>query len=314
MSKKVYANGNEVSGKANSNKSLCAMPDVCLSPPSPPAGPVPIPYPNTSMASKTSQGSKTVKIGGQEVGLKNKSNYKDSNGDEAATRGLGMGVISHTIQGKMKHAAWSFDVKVEGENAIRHLDLTTHNHINTGNAAVTANAGLMDLGEEPEKNCEELQKDNDAVKSGGNGPPASQVEGRTTLTTGQYTAPNGKRGSGWAFSRQTDKPGAAKGVGPGGDSQLKDCSGFDYQRKNFMPHSSHTEARMIEDIFKAQGPNPGGTLVMRIQWNSRDGMRDDPCPNCQELICSAQECGLDIKLCTDEDVKKKSKGSEPDCP
>ncbi|HEY7208963.1 MAG TPA: DUF4150 domain-containing protein [Bryobacteraceae bacterium] len=129
MSKNVFANGREISAKANDNRSICAMPDVCLSPPSPPAGPVPIPYPNTAQASDTADGSKSVKIGGSEVGLKNSSNYKKSTGDEAATKSLGMGVVTHTIQGKMMHAAWSMDVKVEGENVIRHLDLTTHNHM-----------------------------------------------------------------------------------------------------------------------------------------------------------------------------------------
>ncbi|HME70682.1 MAG TPA: DUF4150 domain-containing protein, partial [Myxococcota bacterium] len=125
----VFANGHEVSAKADSNKSMGAMPDVCLSPPSPPAGPIPIPYPNFADGSDTSDGTKTVMIAGKEVGIKDSSNYKQSKGDEAATKSLGMNVISHTIQGKMKHAAWSMDVKFEGENAIRQLDLTTHNHM-----------------------------------------------------------------------------------------------------------------------------------------------------------------------------------------
>jgi len=51
MGAKVFANGMEISGKASDNKSIAAMPEVCMSPPSPPAGPVPIPYPNTAMAS-----------------------------------------------------------------------------------------------------------------------------------------------------------------------------------------------------------------------------------------------------------------------
>ena len=71
---------------------------------------------------------KTVKVGGDEAGIKNASNYKTSKGDEAATRSFGMGVVSHTIQGKTEFAAWSFDVKLEGKNAIRHLDLTLHNN------------------------------------------------------------------------------------------------------------------------------------------------------------------------------------------
>jgi hypothetical protein len=70
-----------------------------------------------------------VKIGGAEVGIKNSSNYKKSNGDEAATKTLGMGVMSHQIQNTTYFAAWSFDVKFEGKNAIRHLDMTTHNNM-----------------------------------------------------------------------------------------------------------------------------------------------------------------------------------------
>ena len=129
MSKNVFANGKEISAKKDDNKSICAMPDVCLSPPSPPAGPIPIPYPNTAQGSDTSDGSKTVKIGGDEAGLKNSSAYKKSSGDEAATKSLGMGVVTHTIQDKMSHAAWSMDVKFEGANVIRHMDMTTHNHM-----------------------------------------------------------------------------------------------------------------------------------------------------------------------------------------
>src|SRR5215475_1562020 len=126
MSQNVFANGREISAKKDDNKSLCAMPDVCLSPPTPPAGPVPIPYPNTAMASDTTKGSKTVQIGGKEVMLKRKSTFKKSTGDEAATKTLGMGVVSHQITGEVNFCAWSMDVKFEGENVPRHLDLTLH--------------------------------------------------------------------------------------------------------------------------------------------------------------------------------------------
>jgi hypothetical protein len=131
-----------------------------MSPPSPPAGPIPIPYPNTSQTSDTSDGSKTVKIGGAEVGKKNASNYKKSTGDEAATKSFGMNLTSHTIQGKMKHAAWSMDVKIEGANAIRHMDLTTHNHMNTsGTNSMTADQEL-EAQAEAEAECKELDKRN----------------------------------------------------------------------------------------------------------------------------------------------------------
>lgn len=128
MGNDVYANGREISCKAADGKSICAFPDVCLSPPSPPAGPVPIPYPNTGLASDTTEGTKTVKISGAEVLLKDKSYFKKSTGDEAATKSLGMGVVTHQIQGAVYFNSWSMDVKFEGENVVRHLDLTTHNH------------------------------------------------------------------------------------------------------------------------------------------------------------------------------------------
>ncbi len=128
MSNEVYANGRELSCKAGAGKSICAFPDVCLTPPPPPAGPIPIPYPNTGMTSDTSDGSKTVQISGQEVMMKDSSSFKQSTGDEAATKGQGMSVITHQIQGKCYFTSWSMDVKIEGENAVRHLDMMTHNH------------------------------------------------------------------------------------------------------------------------------------------------------------------------------------------
>lgn len=128
MGANAYANGRSIACKAADGKSICSFPDVCLSPPSPPAGPVPIPYPNTGMASDTTGGSKSVKVAGKEAVLKDSSCFKRSMGDEAATKTLGMGVITHQIQGKVFFNSWSMDVKIEGKNAARMMDLTTHNH------------------------------------------------------------------------------------------------------------------------------------------------------------------------------------------
>lgn len=129
MSNEVYANNMEISCKAGSGKSICAFPDVCFTPPQTPATPpgVPIPYPNTGMDSDTSDGSRTVKISGQEVMLKNKSYFQRSTGDEAGCAPK-KGVVTSKNMGKVYFNAWSMDVKVEGENVVRHLDITTHNH------------------------------------------------------------------------------------------------------------------------------------------------------------------------------------------
>ena len=72
-------------------------------------------------------GSKKVKISGKEVMLKNKSYFKKSMGDEAGAAPK-KGIITSTNRGKVYFNAWSMDVKFEGENVVRHLDLTTHNH------------------------------------------------------------------------------------------------------------------------------------------------------------------------------------------
>ena len=64
MANNVYANGREIACKASSGKTIAAFPDVCFTPRQTPATPpgVSIPYPNTGMASDTTNGSKKVNI------------------------------------------------------------------------------------------------------------------------------------------------------------------------------------------------------------------------------------------------------------
>ena len=129
MANEVYANGMELACKAGSGKVIAAFPDVCMTPPENPATPpgVPVPYPDTAQASDTTDGSKNVKISGKEIMLKNKSCFKTLSGNEAGSTAK-KGVVSSKIKGKVYFVKWSMDVKVEGENVDRHLDLTTNNH------------------------------------------------------------------------------------------------------------------------------------------------------------------------------------------
>ncbi len=103
-----------------------AFPDVCLTPG--PVGPIPIPYPNIAKSSDTAKGSKKVKCDGNPICLKD-SNFMMSTGDEAGT--AGNGVASGKIKGKAEFVNFSFDVKVEGKNVARALDLMLHNDKNT---------------------------------------------------------------------------------------------------------------------------------------------------------------------------------------
>jgi hypothetical protein len=129
MANQVYANLLEVCCKAAEGKSLCAFPDVCMTPPQTPATPpgVPVPYPNTALASDCTNGSTSVVISGQEVMLKNKSFFKQSMGDEAGSAPK-KGVITSQIQGKVYFSMWSMNVQIEGENVPRAFDITTNNH------------------------------------------------------------------------------------------------------------------------------------------------------------------------------------------
>ncbi len=161
MGSDVYANGRGVSCKSGSGKTIANFPDVCMTPPENPATPpgVPVPYPNTGMSGDCTSGSRSVKISGKEVSLKNKSYFKKSMGDEAGAAAK-KGVVSSKNRGKVYYTSWSMDVKCEGENCVRHLDLTTHNHgspTNTCPMPFTDDMFLMAMeawGEAHRRTCE----------------------------------------------------------------------------------------------------------------------------------------------------------------
>jgi hypothetical protein len=79
------------------------------------------------MASDTDKGAKKVKADGNPVATKD-SNFKMSTGDEAGSAG---GVVSSKTKGKAEFILYSFDVKFEGKNAARAMDLMLHNDKNT---------------------------------------------------------------------------------------------------------------------------------------------------------------------------------------
>jgi hypothetical protein len=96
---------------------VMGFPDVCKTPT--PAGPIPIPYPNIAMSSDTDKGTKKVKMDGNPIMVK-QSVFKMSTGDEAGSAG---GVVSSCTKGKAEFVLYSFDVKAEGKNVCRMLDI-----------------------------------------------------------------------------------------------------------------------------------------------------------------------------------------------
>lgn len=189
MGNDVFANGMEVSCKAADGKSIACFPDVCFTPPQTPATPpgVPIPYPNTAFAKDTTKGSRTVKISRKEVMLRNKSHFKTSTGDEAGCAPK-KGVMTSKIKGKAYFTRWSMDVKVEGKNVVRNLDMTTHNHgsfpSNTGpwpyvDTAAFAPGSACDKNIQDEKDaCQGFKPygDKDPCPPSPNGKPSTDPE------------------------------------------------------------------------------------------------------------------------------------------
>lgn len=154
MGHSVYANGMEISAKSSDGKSIACFPDVCFTPPQAPPTPpgVPIPYPNTGLASDTTNGTRTVKISAKEVMRKDQSYYKTSYGDEAGCAPK-KGVITGKNKGKVYFTSWSMNVKFEGKNVVRHMDLTTHNHGSNSNTAPWVHSASMTAAFQPGGKC-----------------------------------------------------------------------------------------------------------------------------------------------------------------
>jgi len=302
MANEVYADMMEIACKAGMGKVIAAFPDVCLSPPSPPAGPIPVPYPDTSFSKDMQNGSQTVKISGKEVMLKDQSFYKSAPlGDEAATQGLGAGVITHVITGKTYFTAWSMDVKFEGANVDRHVDLTTSNHASpAGNSMIQANFDSMNLATmTPE--CQAAT--NKAKEAHNTAQPKMQDGASYVVAGGQFVpagggAASGSMGASMVGSRHVVFGGRYKGFARG--TSMKEgsrvsCGGKKHTYAHSM-HMGHAEPKIIEDLFK-NGP-PQGTLHLQV-------VGEPICSQCQKLICCARENpGFKVVVCPpQEDVK-----------
>jgi hypothetical protein len=122
----VFVNGRAVVHKKSAGKST-AFPDVCLCPPTPPAGPVPVPLTNLVIAADLGGGARSVTVEGSPIG-KRSSFFAKSTGNEIS-RPTGGGVLTMGVQGAAHFQTFSPNVLIEGEPAVRHLDVLTHNHI-----------------------------------------------------------------------------------------------------------------------------------------------------------------------------------------
>ena len=124
MGQTTFVNSRGIAHKGSGGMST-AFPDVCKTP-APPAGPIPIPYPNIAKASDTSSGPTKVTTDGEMPMVKG-AKYSRSSGDEAGSVG---GVVSNVNMDEAEFMMYSFDVKFEGKNVCRLGDPLFHNKKN----------------------------------------------------------------------------------------------------------------------------------------------------------------------------------------
>ena len=120
MAQTVFVNSRGAVHKGSGGTST-VFPDVCKTPSS--AGPIPIPYPNTGKSADTVAGPPSVTLDGQ-MPMTKGAMYMMSSGDEAGVAG---GVVSSKVMGECEFMLYSFDVKLEGQNACRLGDPLFHN-------------------------------------------------------------------------------------------------------------------------------------------------------------------------------------------
>jgi Domain of unknown function (DUF4150) len=129
MGATVTINSPNTAVHANSAGQSPVFPDVCKTP-APPGPPIPIPYPNLARSSDAADLSSTVQIDGQKIMLKS-STFSTSTGDEAGSLG---GVVSNCTRGKAQFIMYSFDIKAEGQNIPRNMDMMKQNGSGSYNA------------------------------------------------------------------------------------------------------------------------------------------------------------------------------------
>jgi len=145
MPSHILVNGLGLTYKGTIGLSTATIPDVCKTPS--PGGPVPLPYPNIADQSSLTDGTTTVTAKGQMIAVKG-SHYGRSNGDEPGTAG---GVKSDVNMKATDWITYSFDVKMDGENACRHTDKKFHNNQNTVDLAGNLDPNNPPAGLTPEQ-------------------------------------------------------------------------------------------------------------------------------------------------------------------
>ena len=335
----VFANGLGVSSKATDSKTIAAMPDVCLSPPPPPAGPVPLPYPMTGMATDTTDGCTSVMVEGKEAGKKNSTKYSKTMGNEPATNSFGANILTHKLSSSLKFAAYSFDVIFEGGGACRFTDLTTQNHMNTGGGSASVNIRKpAPKPPRPSAECATLKSQNTAFrekygrkiiktrKSTGKG---VQFNTSGTVSHANFRSAGGGGGAsftGVSATKELVKAGvpglcapvnAKKKPRPKTRNKPRQNKGnFTNKKKTRIKMDfcdgacvhdvgleAHAELNILNCIGRRGPTTKKDSVTFGIDWNGAEGKGSpNPCPNCQKMIKCACQC-MTIYVCNKKGQK-----------
>ncbi len=125
MARTVFANIRNLSHKGSGDKCLSSAPDVCKTPMG--SSTPPIPYSVMSKAADASGYSQSVRIDGNPTALANSSHSKCSGDEPGSSNGLCSGTVSDITE----FTTYSPDVIIEGNGAVRHMDMSTMNNGNT---------------------------------------------------------------------------------------------------------------------------------------------------------------------------------------
>ena len=123
---------------------MATVPDVCKTP-APPAGPIPIPYPNMADTKMADTGGLVPKVLlDMKPAMNMSSKVLMTSGDEAGAAG---GVVSGKMKGEMAFINGSMKVMVGGKPAVRVTCQTLHNANNTmGTVTAPSQVKVMVLG------------------------------------------------------------------------------------------------------------------------------------------------------------------------
>jgi hypothetical protein len=166
--------------------------------------------------------------------------------------------------------------------------------------------------------CEELDEQNRSAQA--TAYPRLGEQPENTVTVAAQFSKGGRRFRANAHSLSLDttknNPSFIKERLTGDGKEIKptgmcEDAKKELDRKKIVRHATrnqgnqtHSESKIVEDLFARLGPSPGGTLTLNVHWNNNGVFSDEPCARyCQDFLCAVSACFDQIFLCQDGERK-----------